>query len=151
MAKVNKKQLKHLLQQQTQVTRTTKTTTPLAQTVQHKLLNLQELMGRSVAQKSVVHTKAAIVLQQLQETLMAAFPNEEQPLALTEYEVKPHLGRYMVTHADRGDIMMEYEDFATAVSMMVKGRARMLIYRRCYRVTMRCNSQIISNSDQMIR
>ncbi|MCA1356213.1 hypothetical protein M2M32_08400 [Weissella cibaria] len=121
MAKVNKKQLKHLLQQQTQVTRTTKTTTPLAQTVQHKLLNLQELMGRSVAQKSVVHTKAAIVLQQLQETLMAAFPNEEQPLALTEYEVKPHLGRYMVTHADRGDIMMEYEDFATAVSMMVKG------------------------------
>ncbi|WP_134658195.1 hypothetical protein [Weissella cibaria] len=73
MAKVNKKQLKHLLQQQTQVTRTTKTTTPLAQTVQHKLLNLQELMGRSVAQKSVVHTKAAIVLQQLQETLMAAF------------------------------------------------------------------------------
>ena len=121
MAKVNKKQLKHLLQQQTQVTRTTKTTTPLAQTVQHKLLNLQELMGRSVAQKSVVHTKAAIVLQQLQETLMAAFPNEEKTLALTEYEVKPHLGRYMVTHADRGDIMMEYEDFATAVSMMVKG------------------------------
>ncbi|MBD1502708.1 hypothetical protein [Weissella cibaria] len=121
MAKVNKKQLKHLLQQQTQVTRTTKTTPPLAQTVQHKLLNLQELMGRSVAQKSVVHTKATIVLQQLQETLMAAFPNEEQTLALTEYEVKPHLGRYMVTHADRGDIMMEYEDFATAVSMMVKG------------------------------
>lgn len=65
MAKVNKKQLKHLLQQQTQVHRRTKTTTPRAQKIQHKLLNLQELMGRSVTQKSVVHTKVAIVLQQL--------------------------------------------------------------------------------------
>lgn len=121
MAKVNKKQLKHLLQQQTQVPRTTKTTTPLAQTIQHKLLNLQELMGRSVTQRSVVHTKAAIVLQQLQETIVDAYSDEEKPLTLTDYEVKPHLGHYMLTHVERGDIMIAYEDFATAVSMTVKG------------------------------
>lgn len=27
----------------------------------------------------------------------------------------------MLTHVERGDIMIAYEDFATAVSMMVKG------------------------------
>ncbi|MEC5141975.1 hypothetical protein, partial [Pediococcus pentosaceus] len=74
-----------------------------------------------MAQKSVVHTKAAIVLQQLQETIVDAYSDEEKPLTLTDYEVKPHLGHYMLTHAERGDIMMAYEDFATAVSMMVKG------------------------------
>ena len=54
--------------------------------------------------------KAAIVLANCGDTDGCIFQIERQPLALTDM-VKPHLGRYMVTHADRGDIMMEYEDF----------------------------------------